>query len=159
MSDYEFKFGQRIKCAMTGFSGNIQAVAEWDNGSRQYNVQQTVTADGSLGESYWMDHQDFQAERDSGCTQKKIEPNFTMAFGDAVKVKNTPYSGRVIGLSLWSNGCHRYCLRSNALHEGLTVNQWFDDIDLEMVKPAKKEKVERPRTGGPSRSAKFSKCP
>lgn len=76
-------------------------------------------------------------------------------LGDKVKDKITPFSGIVIGVTSWLNGCRTIGIKALALANGKPQDAyWLDENQLEIVK--KKAKVIKPivykdveKTGGP----------
>jgi len=159
MSTYKYKFGQRIKCHMTGVEGNIDAIVEWNNGSRQYSLNVGPKENGEEGDSSWMDWQNF-TEVEGGCRQSAITPVFDFEIDDKVSIKNNPFIGNVIGMAFYSNGCARYMLRSKNLHEGCTISQWFSSADMNKINVPKtitKSRAKSSSIGGPSSSSKSSR--
>jgi len=72
-------------------------------------------------------------------------------LGDKVKDKITGYTGIVIGISKFLQGCRRIGVQAQKLHEGTPISAvWFDEPQLEVVK-TKKKVIERTpgNNGGP----------
>ena len=65
---------------------------------------------------------------------------FGFARGDEVKHINTPFKGIVVGQHVWQNGCIRYTVQAEGLHEGKPVDGVaFDEQELKLIKRAKVE--------------------
>lgn len=160
MRKYNFKFGERVKCQMSGVEGNIDAVVEWNNGSYQYSVHTDVKPDGSNGDSEWMDWQDFESI-EGGCVQRDVSPVFEFGLGDKISIRYNPFIGYVIGMSWWANGCARYMLRSKDLNDGATVSQWFSSVEMNKINAPEigtKSKKPTGTTGGPSSNSRSAKA-
>lgn len=150
--DYKFPLGVPVIDKLTGVTGILNAVIEWNNGNIQYSIQRPADKDGNEGESKWADT-DHMVVAEEKCDIEPIEvdPKWHFNFGDKVKVKHVPYKGSITARCLWINGCYRYTVCSEKLHEGKTVSMWFDDTELSLVKKNKEEKpAKEERKGGPS---------
>ena len=70
-------------------------------------------------------------------------------LGETVKDTITGYSGTVIAITNWLNGCKRITIQSPILHDGIPVgDQTFDVEQVEKV--TDKKNIEPSKTGGPS---------
>lgn len=68
--------------------------------------------------------------------------------GDLLRDTVTGFEGVALAVTIWMNGCIRYEVQPQALHEGVPVKAlWFDEEQLVVVKPTKSVKA-RP-SGGP----------
>lgn len=72
-------------------------------------------------------------------------------LGDKVKDKITGYTGIVIGVSEFLQGCRRVGVQTQKLHEGKPIDAiWFDEPQLEIVKTKKRIIKKKPgNSGGP----------
>lgn len=75
----------------------------------------------------------------------KPEPKF--ANGDRVKDTISDFKGTIIGTTLWLNGCYRYCVQAQQLHDGKPIEASFDENQLELVES--KNYKGKHDTGGP----------
>lgn len=70
-------------------------------------------------------------------------------LGDKVKDLVTGFTGIAVGKTTWLYGCHRISVQPLVDKEGKMVDALtFDEPQLEVIKPRKKEKVDRTK-GGP----------
>jgi len=76
---------------------------------------------------------------------------FKFGLNDLVKDTLTGFKGVVVARSQWQNGCIRYGVQSQKLHEGkLVEEQWLDEQRLELVQAAPEKRVGT-KLGGPQR--------
>ena len=69
-------------------------------------------------------------------------------LGDILKDRITGYKGVAISRTQWLNGCVRYDLQAQELHEGKPVaSVWFDEEQLFLVQEAAPRPVDA--SGGP----------
>jgi len=62
----------------------------------------------------------------------------------------TGFTGVVAGITVWLNGCVRYALQSQELHDGKPIEQqWFDVETLELVDEVPFAAMPQERRGGP----------
>lgn len=72
-----------------------------------------------------------------------------MKLGDKVRDKVTGYEGIAIGKTEWLNGCTRWTVQSQTLHEGKPIDSFcFDEPQLEIVE-VEPVKAGPKTTGGP----------
>ncbi len=70
-------------------------------------------------------------------------------LGDTAKDTITGYTGTVVAITNWLNGCQRITIQSPNLHNGCPVGD--QTFDVEQVKQVtSKKKIEPSRIGGPS---------
>ena len=73
----------------------------------------------------------------------------SIKLGDTVKDQISGFTGTVVALTEWLNGCRRITVQPAALHEGRPVaNDTFDAEQIAKVKAA--PPLSSSRTGGPS---------
>jgi len=59
-------------------------------------------------------------------------------LGDKVRDTITGYTGVVIGITFWLNGCARIMIQGDRLKDGLpTESQCIDEVQLKVLKPRK----------------------
>jgi hypothetical protein len=72
-----------------------------------------------------------------------------IALGDEVKDEITGFTGIVVGMTSWLNGCDTVGIRSRELKDGIpTEVQWFDDNQIKVVKKGA-VKLDTSDPGGP----------
>lgn len=82
----------------------------------------------------------------------------TLKLGDKAKDKVTGFSGTVIAITEWLNGCRRITIQPNTLHDGKPIEgHTFDAEQVEKVEESPAATV-RPK-GGPSISPQQRKDP
>lgn len=93
---------------------------------------------------------------------KEVQP---AQLGDRVKCRITGFSGIVVAVTHWLNGCRRVSVQDEKLKEGkLAEHQYFDEEQVEVVKRAVHEPMVMQRkdappaqpskTGGPAREGR-----
>ena len=71
-------------------------------------------------------------------------------LGSIVRDKITGFEGIAVGYMRWHNGCNRYAIQSQTLHEGKPIeHQWFDDVQVELVKTLAEVHKPKGLRGGP----------
>ena len=71
-----------------------------------------------------------------------------LALREEVMDTITGYSGVVIGVTFWLNGCVRVGVQTKEMKDGKPIDpEWFDDQQLESI--AKPEKPAEKKRGGP----------
>ena len=69
-------------------------------------------------------------------------------LGDRARDTITGFSGTVVAITTWLNGCDRYMIQPNTLKDGSTINpETFDVQQLERSKSS--DHVPDKTTGGP----------
>lgn len=79
----------------------------------------------------------------------KFERDDTLKLGDKARDQISGFSGTIVAITEWLNGCRRITIQPSALHEGRPVdNSTFDAEQVEKVEdgPA----LPKSKTGGPS---------
>ena len=79
-------------------------------------------------------------------------------FGDLVRERFSGFEGGVVSVTWWNNGCLRYGVRASRLHEGKSVDEYFDEEDLELVKAASAGEG-APRGGSRPAPKRAADCP
>jgi len=81
--------------------------------------------------------------------KKQSTKEIKIKLGDTVKDKVTPFTGIVVGITDWLNGCRRVIVQAGALHDGKPVDpQSFDIQSVELV-AVTQEVASNPGKGGP----------
>jgi hypothetical protein len=69
-------------------------------------------------------------------------------LGDVARDTISGFEGVVIGRTEWLNGCARWCLQPQKLHDGKPIEgHWFDEPQVERVKADAVLEIQK--TGGP----------
>lgn len=156
---FKFKLGNAVKDSISGTTGIVDAVVEWDNGSIQYSIQHPIPKDGERVKSFWFDSHYLETDPlGRGVGPVEINPEWAFGFDDCVAVVENPYKGVITGRAMWINGCYKYYTRSVELHDGSPIHEWFDAISLRpfsKVTEAEPTCARRRRTGGPSSPSGF----
>ncbi len=85
--------------------------------------------------------------------------NKTIELGDQVKDTVTGFSGTVIGITTWLNGCRRMGIQGKEFKDGIPTDPiWVDEYQLKVTKKAVVQTVSR-ETGGPTPTPMRSKNP
>lgn len=90
---------------------------------------------------------------------KKSKVDQWVELGDRVKDKITGVTGIAVGSTLWLNGCVRYAIQPEKLHEGKALDyHWCDEqqtvvvkkrvVDLGGIPKGGPQKDPKRRTGG-----------
>lgn len=79
-------------------------------------------------------------------------------LGEEVEDTITGYTGIVVAITYWINGCTRCGIQSTELEKGLPQEpQWIDAPQLEVIKKAENPKSKsQNRPGGPKPSPKHN---
>lgn len=73
----------------------------------------------------------------------------TLKLGDKAKDQISGFTGTIVAITEWLNGCRRITIQPSALHDGKPVeNATFDAEQIEKVEEG--PKLDPTRTGGPS---------
>ena len=89
---------------------------------------------------------------------KKFQRDDTLKLGDKARDTISGFTGMVVAITEWLNGCRRITIQPSALHEGRPVdNSTFDAEQIEKVEegPALPQEPH----GGPSIAPQRSKDP
>lgn len=79
----------------------------------------------------------------------KFERDETLKLGDKARDQISGFTGTIVAITEWLNGCRRITIQPSALHEGKPVeNSTFDAEQLEKVEEG--PVLSPSRTGGPS---------
>ena len=76
--------------------------------------------------------------------------DFKYDFNDEVKVKGLNLKGVIKSADYWNTGCKRYGIQPPMTSKSTEPPKlyWADEIDIELIKSAKKARKKKP-TGGP----------
>lgn len=89
---------------------------------------------------------------------KKFQRDETIKLGDKARDQISGFSGTIVAITEWLNGCRRITIQPSALHEGRPVeNSTFDAEQIEKIEEGPEPTTER--KGGPSISPMRSKDP
>jgi len=150
---FEFNLGTFVTDKSTGFCGVIIGRVRWNSGAIQYSVQPPVKeGETSMPDSIWIDGDYFEVDEERGVASAWGAPDFLFDLGTKVKSIHTPLVGYVTGQCQCLNGCLRYTVTSNTLHEGNKVVSWFDETSIESLN--KSISQEERTSGGPSSSSR-----
>jgi len=82
-------------------------------------------------------------------TQTKYERDDTLKLGDKARCQISGFTGVIVAITEWLNGCRRITIQPTALFEGKPVdNQTFDAEQIEKIEEG--PELSPTRTGGPS---------
>lgn len=145
--------GDLVKCLVTGFSGIVTTVIEW-----QHNCDRARIQPRDLGESGYIratetiDVTQLQILEKAAVVLPVIMADPVFKFGDLVKDTETPFNGKVIGIARSLNGCTRLVVQPNKLKEdGQPVESvLYPPSQLELV-TEEKTPQKRSSTGGSMR--------
>ena len=78
-----------------------------------------------------------------------FERDDTIKLGDTVKDRISGFTGTVVALTEWLNGCRRITIQPSQLHEGKPVETSTFDAE-QVAKVESGPELSPTRTGGPS---------
>ncbi len=88
----------------------------------------------------------------------KFERDDTLKLGDKAKDQISGFTGTIVAVTEWLNGCRRITIQPSALHEGKPVeNSTFDAEQVAKVEEG--PELSPTRTGGPSISPQRPRDP
>lgn len=91
-------------------------------------------------------------------TMSKFVRDDSLKLGDKAKDAISGFSGTIIAITEWLNGCRRISIAPNCLHDGKPIDaNTFDAEQVEKVEEG--PKLSSSRTGGPSISPQRSADP
>ncbi len=72
---------------------------------------------------------------------------------DSVKDQITGFAGTITARTEYLNGCLQYCVKPTKLKKDGTMPEaeWFDEQQLDLVKPKRAAKKKTTKPGGPQR--------
>lgn len=150
------KIGDIAKDLITGFEGLVQATSESIVNCPQVLIKPMALDNGKPIDGVWFDAP--QCEVIGVSTVPVIQAGKAgFKLGDMVKDKYTSFTGTVVSVTIWINGCYRYGVQgtSTRKEDGLSSDpDWFADNRLELVKQAE-EKAPIVRTGGPMKAPRM----
>jgi hypothetical protein len=77
--------------------------------------------------------------------------NFTLELGVEVKSKISGFKGMISSRAEHLNGCNRYWVSPKVDKDNKIIDgYWFDEGELEIIKPAKLKRTNSDRGGFPS---------
>lgn len=82
----------------------------------------------------------------------------SIKLGDKAKDTITGYTGIVVAMTTWINGCRRVTLQTQALHEGKPIDNYTADLEHVEVVQAAALPANAP-SGGPTPAPSRSKDP
>ena len=73
-------------------------------------------------------------------------------LGDRIRDKISGFSGIAASHTFFLNGCERWLIEPEHLHEGKVLDSvWFDSVQVELVPKTKSVSASALRTGGPQK--------
>jgi len=82
-------------------------------------------------------------------TARKFERDDRLKLGDRAKDQISGFTGVIVAMTEWLNGCRRITIQPESLHEGKPVaSSTFDAEQVARVEPG--PELGPSRTGGPS---------
>lgn len=145
-----FGFGDTVKDE-TGLKGIVYGVHEYESGTISYSVLPPYNhGHANFGKSVVIDWQDLTLVKPAKSPAPRA-PRPLLGFGDEVKDRRTDFTGTIISIHAFKNGCWKYGVQPRALTKnGARVNaEMLDQNGVEVVKIA--DKSEPPKVGGPER--------
>lgn len=106
MQDSEIKFGQRVRCRVTGFTGIVDGIIYCLNVAKRASVQPEVGADGKMPEGYYIDVCNLIETAERKFEAEEVTPKFEL--GSKVRCKITEVEGVVTEQKVMVNGCVGY---------------------------------------------------
>ena len=77
--------------------------------------------------------------------------DFKYELGDEVKDRITGFSGIITARTQWLTNCNTYGIKSRKLKDCKPIDAlFFDEPDIELIKPKVFEEPTRKKTGGPT---------
>lgn len=153
------KIGVVAKDTITGFSGLVVAYAtHLSNCDRALLSPRELKDDGQPRETCWFDVPQLKYVEDTDVPV--IEPVKTdIKNGDKATHIMNGFTGTVIGINTWINGCVRIGIHSHEMIKGSPLEDlWFPCQELAIIK---QQSIEEPinKVGGPMKAPKSMSVP
>lgn len=154
----KIKLGDIAQDRIGKFKGVVMAETDWLYANRRLLLEEIGTNKRPirLGGKYGFDEDDLILVK-KGAYKAKPEIVYPFKLGDWARDHITRLSGKIVGKTVWLNGCVRFAIQPPTLHEGKPV----DDVSieagkLELIDAPADDKVEpapakKDRPGGPMR--------
>lgn len=144
------KLGDIARDTISGFQGTVIGISELLHNCDRLILQPTEMKDGKPLDAGSFDEPNLEiVEAKNRESEFAPVPERKFGLGDTVKDTLTGFEGVLTSRTVWWNGCDRYSVRSQKLHDGKVVgDEVFDGLQLDLVKAAN-PKPAKPTTGGP----------
>lgn len=139
-----YNCGDLLKDKLTGYEGLVICKAHFQFNEPKYALRPIDLKEDEMRDPTWFD--EYQLELS---IKSKFEPKFIdtsiinkLPYGTKVKHINTNFSGIVTGYDFWFNGCLRFHVQPQTLHEGKIIEyECFCFEELKIISNVNKDTI------------------
>lgn len=151
--------GDLARDRITGFVGIVVCIAHYQYNQDRVGLKPRDLVNGVPGETLWFDTGLVEVVKSNAVPATPLDKSDPLEYGTKAKDKISGFSGVVTGIDEWINGCVRYRIETDTLHDGSPVApEAFARQQLEVLSvPVLKD--EPVQTGGPMKNPTINANP